>query len=681
MIDYRLSVLFLKSNQTIYFNDFKKKIDMKEGDIKKEINKFNTVALDLFNCKILIENNRFIIPNKIQAKWIDVFFNQKKEELFFSGVERESIIFLFIFAEQTDLSVFYFQELLQVSKNTILKDIKRLRSSLAPKSINLNYSRKTGFFLTGEEKNIRVAAYYILGILILQPSGRRLLFEATTKKSNDYYYTIRTNFFLAINQCNLTFVPSRFDEMVYYLSFLICRAEKHETHLDDFDKTFLRELNAYKSSEFFCSNFLSINNVASEIYFITILFMTITQGEIQDTSLEFLLEYSSKIIHEIERLAVIQFQNYRDILLNLFYHLVPAFFRIKYQFPLHNVLIDSIKIQYGELFQLTKVALLPLKELTKRDIPDEEIGYFTILFGGEINKQRNNKETILKALILCPSGISSSLIMKSELQNLFPQIQFSESNSIETFKSQNSDNRFDLIFSNIPIKTDKKLYVINTIMTQIEKNSLIQKVQKDFLFSNIYIPSINEIFDILSPYINIKNGMSKMELYSILEKKINKKISRKDEFRPMLSELLTVDMIQFSDKAMSWEEAISCSAQPLLHTKKIQESYIEAMIEKVNNYGPFINIGDRIALPHARPEDGVLQLGMSLLKLNSPVLLSNDEKHPVTIFICLAAIDNDMHLKALASLTKILSNKNKLQLLLNAESKNEIIEIISEGDE
>lgn len=29
------------------------------------------------------------------------------------------------------------------------------------------------------------------------------------------------------------------------------------------------------------------------------------------------------------------------------------------------------------------------------------------------------------------------------------------------------------------------------------------------------------------------------------------------------------------------------------------------MIERVEQYGAFIHIGDHIALPHARPEDGV----------------------------------------------------------------------------
>ena len=88
-----------------------------------------------------------------------------------------------------------------------------------------------------------------------------------------------------------------------------------------------------------------------------------------------------------------------------------------------------------------------------------------------------------------------------------------------------------------------------------------------------------------------------------------------------------------------------------------------------------------VRLPHARPEDGVNEVGMSLLKLHQPVDLLDDPAHPISLFICLAAIDNEAHLRALANLTKLLSNKQNLQDLLHASTKEEILAIIRKGDE
>ena len=63
------------------------------------------------------------------------------------------------FSAVKDLSVYQFQELFYVSKNTILKDVKGIREELAAFKIQLLYSRKYGFYLEGEEYQIRALAF------------------------------------------------------------------------------------------------------------------------------------------------------------------------------------------------------------------------------------------------------------------------------------------------------------------------------------------------------------------------------------------------------------------------------------------------------------------------------------------------------------------------------------------
>ncbi|MGH1830863.1 BglG family transcription antiterminator [Enterococcus gilvus] len=682
MIDYRLSYIIAGPKEKHLFDQAAEMTEMKKTELLLAIEKVNQVASELYEAELLITDREIEVPKVISQHWINIFFNQRREDLVFLEEERQAMIFLLAFAQFEELSVYYFQEFLFVSKNTILKDLKKLRALLSERNVTLEYSRKVGFFLDGSEASIRGAAFHLLGVLVASPNGKRLLYEGLSLKSPNLYTDVRSTFSRTIEEFDLLFVPSRFDEMVYFISYVICRTEYHEMAFSKADQRVLEPLIAHKASDRFLEEFPKIKNKRMESYYFTIMFMTVLQGEIQDRSLEFLLQCASEIIHEIERLSAIEFKNYRKLLLDLFHHLVPAYFRIKFDFKLSNVLIDEIKVQYKEIFELTKLALFPLKKLVQKDIPDEEIGYFTILFGGEISNQRQKKRNAqLKALILCPSGISSSLIMKSELQELFPQIDFSETSSVETFNNPNLDSEFDLIFSSVSVKTEKKLYVINPIMSQLEKNALMRRVQEDFLFPKVLIPSVNEILDILIPHIDLKSGITKEKLYRIVQKKMNKEMKRREDDRPMLSELLTPDMIQLTDRTMGWEEAIDAAAEPLKKKDKIESTYVEAMINKVKDYGPFIHIGRGVALPHARPEDGVNELGMSLLKVEKPVLLSDDENHPIQIFICLAAIDNEMHLKALASLTRILSNKEKLNTLLEATTKEEILEIMTEGED
>lgn len=104
--------------------------------------------------------------------------------------------------------------------------------------------------------------------------------------------------------------------------------------------------------------------------------MTIVQGEIRDLQLDFLLSCSAEIIHRMENYSAIQFSNFRELLMNLFYHLVPAYFRIRFGFYLPNVLIENIQLDYPEIFDFTKQALYPLEQVVGQKFPLKKLVSF-----------------------------------------------------------------------------------------------------------------------------------------------------------------------------------------------------------------------------------------------------------------------------------------------------------------
>ncbi|WP_270788077.1 BglG family transcription antiterminator [Enterococcus casseliflavus] len=677
MIHFKLTYLFSEPNVEAFLDLTK----WRDEDFLAEIAKINQITEQRLNQRIMIHEGEVLIPSLIQRKWPEILFDVQKNTLFFSEEERRSMIYLLTFSAVKDLSVYQFQELFYVSKNTILKDVKGIREELAAFKIQLLYSRKYGFYLEGEEYQIRALAFRKVSTLSNTKNGNLLLFEGIYEQDKTIYVQIRDRLSATLTDFNLVIVPSRFEEMLYFLNYLSFRMAETAVSLAETEIPLLQSLHVHQVSQQFLAEFPDIKNRKTEELYVTILLKTILQGDIEDTSLEFLLECASKIIHEMERLAAIEFVDYRTLLMNTFYHLVPAYFRIRYGFPLENVLIEEIKLQYNELFELTRRALGSLEDLVGT-IPDEEIGYFTILFGGEISKQKAKCDYFqLNALVVCPSGISSSLILESELKELFPQIHFLPARSIEEYENIRFNEEIDLIFSSAPIKTKRPCYVINPIMTPIEKDELVKNVQAAFFPSKTGLHSIDDVLEVILPYVDLKAGISKQKLRKILQRKINRELNRREDQRPMLSDLLTAETIQFTEVPLTWQEAIREAAAPLKKTNKIEEQYITAMINKVVDHGPFIHIGKGIALPHARPEDGVNAIGMSLLKVKEPVLLNDDPQHPIHVFICLAAVDNELHLKALASLTKILSNNEKLTALLSATNADQIIEVIREGED
>lgn len=628
--------------------------------------------------------------NEIKECWVNIkYFKDLNypNHIFYSEQERQYIIYLMCFLDQENLSVYHFQDLLKVSKNTVLSDIKKLRTILANADIQLKYSRKKGFFLEGKEKDIRIYALYFLDNLFSIDHGEQLLYRLFWYYDPLIYYQVSDFFLNVINDSNIYLVKDQINYINFIFTCILFRSLQHPLDfLSDSDKVFISSLSITKS--FFSSLVEPVCFCSEwEIYYLIVIFMALLPGyhHGQDPSLEFLLLCAQEMVYEFERLGALEFNKYRNLLLDTFYHLIPAYFRIQYGFKIKNVLLAQIKENYEEIYVLTQLSMSPLKKITGKYITDDEVGYFTILFGGYMKTSIQTSIEVKKfnALIVCPNSVSASSIMKFELEKIFPQISF-KSMSIKEL-TENHSQDFDMIFSSVPLVLDRlnyePIYVIDPIMTVEDRHHLFYEVSKDFNIFQDFNFSVVNILDAILPYVNIKEGYNRDKILKKVYKRLNIIYDIKEDTRPLLSELITEDMILFSDKELSWEDAIALSADPLLETNKISSSYIEAMIQKVNDYGPFIHIGSNIALPHARPEDGVNELGMSLLKVNHPVYLLDDPNHEIKIFICLAAVDNEMHLRALSSLTKILSNKSNLDELLSATTKEEILNIISREED
>lgn len=461
MVDYRFSLLRSIKNNVISVPDFLKISKMTIQEFNEELERLNSVIEELNYKKLFIEDNSIVIPNTFNERWFDIYIGKKCMVELVQENQRKSMIYLMTFMSAEELSVYHFQSLLDVSKNTILKDIKNLRSELSEHNIKLLYSRKKGFYISGDELKVRSLAFSFLNNLIINNRGKVLLYEYLYELNDNLYNDIRFNLSKIQKEFSLIVVPSRFEEMSYFLSVLLPHINHSNYELNINEAELISNLSMYKTATEFTRLF-SIEFRLEEIYYITILFMICTQGDVLDPSLDFLMDCCSEIIYEIERLAAIHFKNYKKILVELFYHLVPSYFRIMYDLSIDNALIDEIKIQYEELYHLTRKSLSPLENITKKYVPKEEVGYYTILFGGEIlNQKEQEVDRSVEAVIVCPSGISSSVIMKSELKKLFPNINFRETTSIKNFNNNNLEKNVDIIFSSVPIKSNKKVYVIN----------------------------------------------------------------------------------------------------------------------------------------------------------------------------------------------------------------------------
>lgn len=142
----------------------------------------------------------------------------------------------------------------------------------------------------------------------------------------------------------------------------------------------------------------------------------------------------------------------------------------------------------------------------------------------------------------------------------------------------------------------------------------------------------------------------------------------------MLQELITERTIVLRDRVHHWKEAIRVAAEPLLKLGFIEQDYVRAMIELIENLGPYIVLTPHVAITHARPEAGVNRLSMSLLRLRESISFGRGKE--VHLVIVLAAEDDERHLDALAELAYLIADERNIERLICATTEREIAELI-----
>lgn len=143
-----------------------------------------------------------------------------------------------------------------------------------------------------------------------------------------------------------------------------------------------------------------------------------------------------------------------------------------------------------------------------------------------------------------------------------------------------------------------------------------------------------------------------------------------------MKDLLPKDRIALSVSAGNWEEAVRAVGRLLVDTEAVEERYVEGMIRTTKELGPYIVIAPGVAIPHSRPEDGVLSPCLAFARLKTPVEFGNKDNDPVHILFALGAVDHEQHVEAIQQIAEILMDESKFQILLEAATIDDIAEVL-----
>lgn len=600
--------------------------------------------------------------------------NAPLESAVLTSEQRVQFIIMMLLGSEEELSLNHFTSELDVSRNTVLNDLKDVQALLNDYELNIRYTRKFGYLLEGKEFQIRKLLITITYHILQMHNGESRLKDIASidaKEVADYWGRIEN----VENKLNLKFTDEKLKTMPYVLILILRRIEKgYSVNQFSIEYEELSNTKEYQATEEIFQNAEQIP--MEERLFITLHLLTTnvyrTEFPTEEDVIPNLVPAIDNMLRLFEKSACIYLQERDQLMDKLLQHLKPAYYRIKYHLSETISLQGSLSKEFKELHHLVKHSTGPLKDLIGITIPDSEITYVTMLIGGWMKRQGESIEKKTKAIVVCPQGVSVSRLMFNELSELFPEFVFLDSLSVREFLNYNLD--YDIVFAPTYLETNKKLFIAKAFLGREDKQRLRKQVMLElhgFMPQNM---RVDEMMGIIRNHATIENEEAlAAELQQYINQDDTSSIQQhEDKHTINLDDLLKPEMITIKDSEKSWKEAVRTSAEPLVERGIITRRYVEAMFSYSQD--PYIVISPNVAIPHASPDDGVNEVGMSLLKLDDSVKFSSD--FSIHLIIVIAAVDKQQHLHALMQLMELASSEQDRNRLIKAKSKEEIRAII-----
>lgn len=144
----------------------------------------------------------------------------------------------------------------------------------------------------------------------------------------------------------------------------------------------------------------------------------------------------------------------------------------------------------------------------------------------------------------------------------------------------------------------------------------------------------------------------------------------------MLYDLIDHDLIDVIDsKEYQWAEAVKVTTAYLETKGYVTSDYASAIIQSTVDNGPYYVLCPGIAMPHARPEAGVLKTGLGIHVFPTAVDFGSD-MGPANVLLTLAATDSDTHIEVIQALSEMLVDEANITKLAAASSKEDVLNII-----
>lgn len=355
-------------------------------------------------------------------------------------------------------------DFLYISKTTLTKALKSVETVLNRYGLEIDRKPNYGMCLRGRELDVRrLVCDYFVKRNYLEDVGRDHM-EKNIRKLAGYIrnllerYEIHLSEMAFENFLEYVYVSGR---RIQYGHYLELKAENlPETGMRE--QAFVRELIEQLSKEGQVTY-----SKEEESYLLLYLAGKRMVGNVVENESNFVIrEQMDRLV--LQMLDIVQqeyhidFHGNFDVRMTLNQHLVPLDIRLRFDIPLKNPMLEDIKEKYSLAYQISCEAAQALRDHYKKEISEDEIGYFALIFELAIEKNRMGEKTDI--LVVCSTGKSSSRLLKYKYEQEFAdylnQIYVCDLQELERFDF----SKVHYVFTTVPITMEVPVPIVEVGM-------------------------------------------------------------------------------------------------------------------------------------------------------------------------------------------------------------------------
>lgn len=399
-----------------------------------------------------------------------------------------------------------------------------------------------------------------------------------------------------------------------------------------------------------------------------------------DASLEY---YCIRMISGVSRRIGYDLTDDERLYESLLQHLNVCLYRKKSGMMLENPLKEELIGSYPHLYDIIR-QMVEQEENPEFIInTDDEIAYILLHFATAIYRRKQNENRLADVVVVCATGIGTAELVITGLRRNF-RLNIKGTVSAHQLDNFLKKQEVDLIIATVPLKRAYRCVYVSPLL----KRDDIVRIGKQLLDMGFDIEKPVEAkadwSDTAKWLEYLLQNYAGKEQEEILKSKLQLiPITRKNEKEEkcyMLGELLNEESMCLDVECTGWQECVRASGQKLIEKGDITEEYIQAVIDNVNEVGPYIVITKGVALPHATNKVGVNRTSMSFVRLKTPVNFGNKYNDPVKYVFMLATTDANSHLGALQDLAEFLDREEFMAVLEAAKEPADIISYIQSNE-